>query len=133
VTRLRSPLRAGAVRSAFAVGVVLFCAAPTPGDIGGCGQRVQPLGPRPFFEAKKDIDCEKCKDCSFSTDFCKTACDPDEQVPKSFPEGCEPIVHDGEVCLNALEATGCGDYEAYVADEGREAPNECRFCPAESP
>ena len=92
MTTFRSPLRATVLRFALAVVVVLFCMAPTPGDIGGCGQRVQPLGPRPFFEAKKEIDCNKCKECSFSTDFCKTACDADEEVSKSFPEGCEPIV-----------------------------------------
>ena len=49
----KSPLRDGVVRFALATTVVLFCAAPTPGDIGGCGQRVQPLGPEPFFAAKK--------------------------------------------------------------------------------
>jgi hypothetical protein len=124
----RRPLRHGVVRAALAALFVL-CAAPTPGDIGGCGQRVQPLGAEPFYERKQEIDCEKCKECDFSTDFCDDACDPDHLPRDEFPEGCEPIVHDGEVCLNALEATGCGDYEAYVKDEGREAPNECRFCP----
>jgi hypothetical protein len=122
------PFRSAAVRLALAALFVL-CAAPTPGDIGGCGQRVQPLGATPFFEAKKAIDCDKCHECSFSTDFCKQACDPASAPPEDFPEGCKPLVHDGEVCLNALEATGCDDYEAYVKDEGREAPNECRFCP----
>jgi hypothetical protein len=124
----RRPFRSGAVRGALAALFVL-CAAPTPGDIGGCGQSVQPLGAEPFYERKREIDCEKCGECDFSTDFCSQACDPDEPPPEDFPEGCEPIVHDGEVCLNALEATGCGDYEAYVKDKGREAPNECRFCP----
>jgi hypothetical protein len=128
----RKPFRSGVVRLVFAF-VFLLCAAPTPGDIGGCGQRVQPLGAEPFYESKKKIDCAKCGECSFSTNFCKTACDPDEAVPENFPEGCDPIVHDGEVCLNALEASGCDDYEAFVKDEGRQAPNECRFCPMESP
>lgn len=133
MTSGKTPLRDGAVRLALATVVVLFCAAPTPGDIGGCGQRVQPLGPEPFFLAKKDIDCAKCDECSFSTEFCANACDPDLVPPTEFPEGCDPIVHDGEVCLNALEATGCGDYEDYVRDSGRKAPNECRFCPWETP
>lgn len=132
MTRGPTPFRDGAVRLALALTVVLFCAAPTPGDIGGCGQRVQPLDPDAFYGRKKDIDCSKCKDCSFSTNFCKSACDADVAPLSEFPEGCDPIVHDGEVCLNALEATGCGEYEAYVKDEAREAPNECRFCPAES-
>jgi len=128
----RKPFRSGVVRLAFAV-LFLLCAAPTPGDVGGCGQRVLPLGAREFFKAKKKVDCSKCGDCSFETTFCTNACDPDQELPGDFPEGCDPIVHDGEVCLNALEAAGCGDYEAYVKDEGRQAPNECRFCPLESP
>ena len=67
------------------------------------------------------------------TKYCKDACDPAVDSRSSFPEGCDPIVHDGEVCLNALDAAGCDDYEAYVKDKGREAPNACRFCPWESP
>jgi hypothetical protein len=125
-------LRSGVVRATFAVAVVLFCAAPTPGDIGGCGQRVQPLDPQAFYERKKSTDCEKCRECEFTTDFCKDACDKDMAPPTEFPEGCDPIVHDGEVCLNALDAASCGDYETYVKDKGREAPNECRFCPPEA-
>jgi hypothetical protein len=130
---LRAPFRDGAVRFALATVVVLFCAAPTPGDIGGCGQRVQPLGAEPFFMAKRDIDCDKCEDCKLSSDYCTEACDTEAEVPSDFPEGCEPIVHDGEVCLNALEATGCSEYETYVRDDNRQAPNECRFCPWETP
>jgi hypothetical protein len=129
----KTPLRDGAVRFVLSIVVVLFCAAPTPGDIGGCGQRVQPLGAKPFFAAKKDVDCAKCQDCSFSTNFCENACDGDVEPQTEFPAGCNPIVHDGEVCLNALEATGCGEYEDYVKDSGRQSPNECRFCPPESP
>ena len=128
----KTPLRDGAVRLVLATVVVLFCAAPAPGDIGGCGQRVQPLGPEPFFAAKKEIDCAKCEECSFSTNFCESACDDDVAPQTEFPAGCNPIVHDGEVCLNALEATGCGGYEDYVRDSGRQSPNECRFCPEES-
>ena len=127
----RLSFREGGVRLVRAISVVLFCAAPTPGDIGGCGQRVQPLGAKPFFEAKQDIDCAKCEECKFTTDFCDDACDENFEVPREFAEGCDPIVHDGEVCLNALEAAGCGQYEKYVRDENREAPNECRFCPLE--
>ena len=125
----RKPFRSGVVRLAFAA-LFLLCAAPTPGDIGGCGQNAQPLGAGPFFEEKKKIDCGKCGECSFETTFCTGACDPDQELPAGFPEGCDPIVHDGEVCLNALEAAGCGDYETYVKDgDDRQAPNECRFCP----
>jgi hypothetical protein len=123
----------GIVRSAFALAVVLFCAAPTPGDVGGCGQRVQPLDPTAFFERKKATDCKMCRECDFTTDFCKDACDEELEPKSEFLEGCEPIVHDGEVCLNALDAAGCGEYEEFVRDENRKAPNECRFCPWEAP
>jgi len=123
----------GIVRVALAVTIVLFCAAPTPGDVGGCGQRVQPLDPTAFFEHKKATDCAKCRECSFTTTFCKEACDKDVEPESEFLEGCDPIVHDGEVCLSALEAAGCGEYEDFVRDENRKAPNECRFCPWEAP
>ena len=46
-----------------------------------------------------------------------------------FPPGCFPVVHDGEVCLNALLAADCDDYREFVADEGRTVPTECNFCP----
>lgn len=128
-----APLRNGVVRAALAIGVVLFCAAPTPGDVGSCGQRVQLLDPPAFFERKKATDCAKCRECDLKTDYCSAACDDDEEPKTEFPEGCEPIVHDGEACLNALDAAGCGDYEDFVRDEGRKSPNECRFCPWESP
>lgn len=129
----RAFVASGTTRALLAVTVVLFCTAPTPGDIGGCGQRVQPLDPGEFFERKKANDCKMCSECSFSTDYCEKACDGDVEPESEFPEGCDPIVHDGEVCLNALEAADCDDYEDFVKDEGRKAPNECRFCPWESP
>jgi len=154
-TKRRALSSRGIVRVLFALTVVLFCAAPTPGDVGGCGQRVQPLGAEPFFERKKAIDCEKCRECDFTTNFCRAACgegvgddcsgsapcltglecvnDVCEEQEAEFLEGCDPIVHDGEVCLNALDAAGCGDYEEFVRDENRKAPNECRFCPWEAP
>jgi hypothetical protein len=122
-------LRSGLLRLLFGVTVFVFCAAPTPGDIGGCGQRALPLDPDAFFGKKKEIDCDRCKECDFHTDFCKSACDPKDDPGGELPEGCDPIVHDAEVCLNALEAANCDDYEAYVRDEGRDSPNECRFCP----
>ena len=125
-------LRSGLVRALFALGVLFFCTAPAPGDIGGCGQNAQPLDPPTFFSEKKRIDCEKCNDCELMTEYCDEACS-EEPAETDFVEGCAPIVHDGEVCLNALEASSCSTYEDYVKDQGREAPEECRFCTGADP
>jgi hypothetical protein len=124
--------RSALIRLLFAMLLAVLCAAPTPGDIGGCGQQPQPLDPGLFFAEKARVDCEKCKDCGFLSQQCTLAC-ANELSVVDFPEGCEPLVHDGEVCLRALEATGCGDYEDYVKDAGRQAPSECLFCPWETP
>jgi hypothetical protein len=47
----------------------------------------------------------------------------------AFPEGCLPLVHDGEVCLRALLYATCAEYEAYVDDARPKVPSECDFCP----
>jgi hypothetical protein len=118
--------------AAFRVGFVLFlgalCAAPTPGDVGGCGQHADLLDADAFFAAKQARDCKTCGDCGFHTDYCVEVCSPDYQAP-GFPTGCAPLVHDGEVCLDALEAAGCGEYKQYTKDQGRLVPTECQFCP----
>ena len=114
-----------------AVLALFFLAAPTAGDIGGCGQEAQDLDARKFFTAKESIDCAKCFECDFNTLACEKACDL-EPNRTSFEAGCYPLVHDGEVCLNALDAAGCAEYASYVADEGAAVPTECNFCPAAS-
>ena len=106
--------------------------APTPGDVGGCGQHVETLDPPAFFELKRERDCQKCTECEFSSNYCADVCAPDYEAPM-LPEGCVPLVHDGEVCLDALEAAGCSEYRDYVKDEGRVLPSECQFCPESSP
>jgi hypothetical protein len=120
--------RHAAARLLFVCGLGWLCAAPTPGDIGGCGQHPELLDPEAFFALKRAEDCKKCTDCNFTTDFCSDVCSTDDEAP-GFPEGCVPLVHDGEVCLNALEAASCDEYEDYAKDEGRLAPSECQFCP----
>jgi hypothetical protein len=107
----------------------LFCAAPVPGDVGGCGQPTQTLDPGVFFATKKTIDCDRCRECDQTTQTCGRACDTSEPVPETFPEGCVPLVHDGEVCLRALLAASCDDYASYVDDRAPSAPTECNFCP----
>jgi hypothetical protein len=114
------------------IALALLCAAPTPGDVGGCGQTPQPLDAPAFFAAKAAIDCTQCLDCGYTSDFCVRACS-GEPTESAFAVGCAPLVHDGQVCLRALEAATCADYESYAADVARAAPTECLFCPREQP
>ena len=126
-------LRAGRSQIALAVLALVFCTAPTPGDIGGCGQRPQELDPELFFSSKASIDCQRCDECGLGTKSCKTACEISDMPPKSFPERCLPLVHDGEVCLRALLNASCSDYGAYMSDTSPTAPTECNFCPEPAP
>jgi hypothetical protein len=109
---------------------LFFSAAPTAGDIGSCGQAPDDLDGEKFFGSKQALDCRRCGECGFTTKACDRACAPALEQ-SAFPAGCYPLVHDGEVCLDALTAASCKEYEAYVADEGATVPTECNFCPAE--
>jgi uncharacterized membrane protein YgcG len=123
-------VRARALEVARVAAVLLvFVAAPTAGDIGSCGEAPQDLDAVKFFQAKELIDCQMCAECGMQTLACERACDfaPNQG---SFPLGCYPLIHDGEVCLNALEVTGCDEYRLYMADNGATIPTECNFCPA---
>jgi hypothetical protein len=125
----RPPFRKVAFRGGFLLVLALFTMAPTPpGDVGGCGQAAQPLDAQVFFQHWANIDCEKCTECRFDTERCTAACDATE-IQTAFREGCAPLVHDGEVCLHALRAADCDEYEDYVKDSGPLVPTECRFCP----
>jgi hypothetical protein len=117
-------------RGALALLLLLFCAAPVPGDVGGCGQSPDQLDPSVFFATKRDIDCRRCSDCGFTTLACAEACSAEAVVPADFPEGCLPLVHDGEVCLRALHFASCDAYRDYVDDRAPTVPTECDFCPA---
>ncbi|HET9931085.1 MAG TPA: hypothetical protein VFQ35_10375 [Polyangiaceae bacterium] len=116
-----------AARAAFAFVVLAFCAAPVPGDVGGCNQSAEELDPVAFFRTKARIDCDQCTQCGISTAACSQACQGSPQT--SFPKDCLPLAHDGEVCLRALLDAGCGDYAEYVRDQSPTVPTECNFCP----
>ena len=116
-------------RLALVASTVLI--APTVGDIGSCGQEIVELDPVKFFADKAFIDCQQCTDCDISSDTCRRACR-GELEAEAFPENCFPLVHDGEVCLNALRAAGCSDYLLYVDDAAPAVPTECNFCPVSS-
>ena len=107
--------------------LLLFVAAPTVGDIGSCTEAEDDLDAAKFFQTKAAIDCLRCGDCGLSTALCKKACSP--QAPPGFPTGCAPLVHDGEVCLNALERASCGSYEGFMNPAAPTVPTECDFCP----
>jgi hypothetical protein len=110
--------------------LLLFLAAPTAGDIGSCGESPADLNPVKFFVAKENIDCGMCSECGMVTLACERACDA-KPNQTGFPLGCFPLIHDGEVCLNALEASGCDEYRGFMADEGATVPTECNFCPSQ--
>ena len=111
--------------------LLLFLAAPTAGDIGSCGEAPADLDPAKFFRAKDAIDCGMCVECGMVTAACERACDEAPNL-STFPLGCYPLIHDGEVCLNALEAAGCDEYRGFMADQLATIPTECNFCPFQS-
>jgi hypothetical protein len=106
-------------------------AAPTAGDIGSCGSAAEPLGAPEFFVARLSLECERCKDCGYGSRTCVLVCDQvaKKSYPRAFPEGCRPVVHDGEVCLRAIEALSCNAFGDLVSDAPI-VPTECDFCPA---
>lgn len=120
-------------RCAATVIAVLLCAAPVPGDIGSCGQPVQRLDAARFFSAKKVVDCRRCGECGIPSSLCAEACDRGAAPLDSFPAGCVPLVHDGEVCLRALLYASCDDYATYEDDGSPQVPTECDFCPRGAP
>jgi len=108
--------------------LVVICAAPTPGDVGGCGQPRQALDEEVFFATKNAIECERCTECGLTTNRCTQACNADSGG-RRFPEDCQPLVHDGEVCLRRPLDVGCDSFRASVDDRTPAVPSECEFCP----
>ena len=104
-----------------------LCLAPTPGDVGGCGQTARELDPVVFFLSKQGIDCDRCRQCGIETQACSDACEGGE-VPEEFPEGCLPLVHDGTVCLRAITQGDCSKHRRAMSSPPR-VPSECNFCP----
>ncbi len=125
--RVAALLDSRLARSVLGFVALAFCAAPVPGDVGGCGQRAEELDAPAFFEQKLAIDCQRCSECGLRSQACASACS--EPAAQSFPEYCVPLVHDGEVCLRALAAASCSDYALFLDDERPSLPTECNFCP----
>jgi hypothetical protein len=122
------PSKAQLMKGALGFIALAFCAAPVPGDVGGCGQEAQPLDPETFFWSKQSYECEHCKSCGLVTRACDRACG-DVLIQTDFPKGCEPLVHDGEVCLRAIDDGNCDDFRQYMSDTAPTIPTECNFCP----
>lgn len=114
-------------RVRLAVVALLFLAAPTAGDIGSCNTKAEDLDSTTFFVAKQALDCGRCIECTIGSKSCGAACT--TEIQGAFPEGCYPLVRDGEVCLDALLAASCTDYQSFMADVGATIPTECDFCP----
>lgn len=108
--------------------LALLAMAPSVGNIGSCGQEAELLDAEKFFRAKATVDCNQCTECGLATPVCEDACS-GAPVPEEFPFRCYPLVHDGEVCLDALRAESCDAYAGFVAPEGATIPTECNFCP----
>lgn len=121
----RPPSRRDLAR--LAVTALLFLMAPTAGDIGGCSQSASDLDAAKFFAAKQNFDCLRCLQCQIESSACALVCGPD--LDQAFPESCYPLVHDGEVCLDALGRASCTDYTGYMSDDAPSVPTECDFCP----
>lgn len=118
------------VKLVLALLALAFCAAPVPGDVGGCGQDPQELDPEIFFWSKQNIECQHCQDCDLTSAACERACG-DVLVQVDFPEACVPLVHDGEVCLRALDDGSCQDFRSFMSDFTPTVPTECNFCPVQ--
>ncbi len=114
--------------AALAVLALVFGAGPTVGDVGSCGRTATSLDEAGFAAARKRLDCQRCRECGLSTQHCVRACDPAAPSDVFFPPTCHPLEHDGEVCLDALQAASCGDYAGFVDDSAPSSPTECQFC-----
>jgi hypothetical protein len=119
-------MRRGRVLVVAILGVLSM--APTVGDVGGCGREATELDASVFAQTKKSLDCKRCSACDLATARCQGACDPKVAPETVLPATCRPLLHDGEVCIRALNAASCGDYASYMDDERPTVPSECDFC-----
>ncbi len=107
---------------------LFFGAAPTVGDVGSCGAAPVDLDPQRFALAPKVEDCQRCFECNISDQTCQSACAPNVPSNVGWPSTCHPLQHDGEVCLDALQAATCSAYRGFVSDDAPTLPTECDFC-----
>jgi hypothetical protein len=111
-----------------AVVTLVFSTGATVGDIGSCGDSATLLDGSTFAQARKQTDCQRCTECGITTRTCAGACDPGARPTAGWPSTCQPLRHDGDVCLRALLAASCTDYASFVSDVAPTLPTECDFC-----
>ena len=111
-----------------AVLALVFGAGPTVGDVGSCGESATALDIESFEAERKGLDYQRCTQCNLTTTACVDACDPSKPSPVSIPSTCYPLEHDGQVCLDALQAASCSAYASFVSDVAPTVPSECDFC-----
>lgn len=130
----RGPRAPRTSRGALVVVALLgvLSAAPTPGDVGGCGSDVRLLDRDVYARARKTQDCKRCEDCGIRSDRCTRACDAASSPETVVPASCRPLFHDGEVCLRARADVSCATFARYVDDVAPTSPSECEFCKATS-
>lgn len=126
MTRARGAI--GRTPTLLASVLALLTMAPTAGDVGGCGTTAKLLDRDVYAEARKAIDCERCRDCGVTTERCLRACDPKALPEIALPVTCRPLYRDGEVCVRALTAASCETFASYVDDDRPSVPTECDFC-----
>jgi hypothetical protein len=102
--------------------------APTVGDTGACGRTAEELDRDRYANARKLEECQRCTDCGIDTARCVSACDPAAPPAIALPATCQPLYHDGEVCLRAIDAASCDKVRTYVDDDAPASPSECNFC-----
>jgi hypothetical protein len=102
--------------------------APTAGDVGGCGTEAEALDPGVFAAARKDLDCRRCQECGLGSTRCSRACNPAVPSETAIPATCQPLLHDGEVCIRKLDSASCDAFATYVSDVAPSTPTECEFC-----
>lgn len=117
-------------RHALGMVLALLCAAPTVGDVGGCGDEPVTLGPTKYTNARKKLECGRCRECGVRTERCKRACDPKAPGDAVLPATCRPLERDAEVCFRVLLETSCEVFASSVDDVSPTAPSECLFCRA---
>ena len=120
-------------RVALAIVLAVLCAAPTAGDIGGCGTAPEAIGADRYGRARKKLECDRCNDCGVTTARCTRACQPDKPSDVALPSTCRPLVHDAEVCLRVLQSLSCDEFARAVDDADPVAPTECLFCRETAP
>ena len=107
---------------------LVFGAGPTVGDVGACSDQASSLDLATFQAERKAIDCQRCRQCGLMTQWCVAACNPDTPSTVQWPSTCQPLEHDGVVCIDALQVASCSAYATYVSDTAPTVPTECDFC-----